>query len=59
MKTMNEPEATQSTDDASRALAKKIFKKMDVNDNKKVSMKEFVDYWLTNDQFFPFVTDTN
>ncbi len=58
MKKINEPEATEtSNDESSREVAKKIFKKMDTNCNKKVSMEEFVAYWLTFDQFFQFNTD--
>ncbi len=36
--------------------AKIIYKKMDVNNNKKVSLDEFVDYWLGDDEFFNFLS---
>ncbi len=36
--------------------SKIIYKKMDVNNNKKVSLDEFVDYWLGDDEFFNFLS---
>lgn len=42
------PEVTKSADDSPRKRAKMIFEKMDVNNDKELTLKEFVDGCLAD-----------
>lgn len=46
------PEVTKSADDSPRKRAKMIFEKMDVNQDKELTLKEFVDGCLADKELF-------
>ncbi|CAK5054810.1 unnamed protein product [Meloidogyne enterolobii] len=46
------PEVTKSADDSPRKRAKMIFEKMDINNDKELTLKEFVDGCLADKELF-------
>jgi hypothetical protein len=46
------PEVTKSADDSPRKRAKMIFEKMDTNNDKELTLKEFVDGCLADKELF-------
>ncbi|VDM44181.1 unnamed protein product [Toxocara canis] len=51
------PEVTKSADDSPRKRAKMIFEKMDVNNDKELTLKEFVDGCLADKELFQILTN--
>lgn len=51
------PEVTKSADDSPRKRAKMIFEKMDVNNDRELTLKEFVDGCLADRELFSILTN--
>ena len=51
------PDVTKSADDSPRKRAKMIFEKMDINNDKELTLKEFVDGCLADKELFQILTN--
>lgn len=51
------PEVTRSAEDSPRRRAKMIFEKMDTNNDKQLTLKEFVDGCLADKELFQILTN--
>lgn len=51
------PEVTRSAEDSPRRRAKMIFEKMDANNDKQLTLKEFVDGCLADKELFQILTN--